>query len=171
MKVVLIRHAEPHRGQGEKALEDYGLTERGKRQAEDIVPILASMKFDRILTSSLPRAIQTGNIIAERLEHPSTEEIRGLSEIGELGDFEDEPITAFFDRVRNTMNQIAGDSSYNTTLAVTHAGFIMGSIRALFDIPTPGTGARLEPNFTSLTGWSRKEDYWELSYFNLHGAT
>lgn len=96
--------------------------------------------------------------------------LKGLCEIGERSDLSLETLEPFLVRVKNTMNLLASRNRSQTVLVVTHAGFIMGSIRALFDIPTPGTGARLEPGFTSLTEWYSHDGSWELCYYNLYGA-
>ncbi len=53
----------------------------------------------------------------------------------------------FIDRVRTTMKLLAEQFDGKTVIAVTHAGFIVGTVLALFDIPRPGTGARLEPAY------------------------
>jgi broad specificity phosphatase PhoE len=169
MRIVLVRHAEPHRGTGDKTLEDYGLTEVGREQVESLSRRL-NFPIDQIVTSSLPRAIETGGIIAKNLGHEEPEVIDELCEIGERGAFVPETLESFFLRVKKVMNFLASRERQQTVLVVTHAGFIMGSIRALFEIPTPGTGARLEPNYTSLTEWHKHDGIWELSYFNLHGA-
>ena len=42
----------------------------------------------------------------------------------------------------------------------------MASILALFDIPRPGTSARLDPGYTSLTEWRVAQATWQLVRFN-----
>ena len=165
LRIVLVRHGEPHRGTGAKSLEDYGLTDVGRAQVESLSRRL-TFPIDLIVTSPLPRAIETAGIIAKNLGLGKPEVIDELCEIGERGGFVPEALESFFLRVKEAMNFLAALERQQTVLAVTHAGFIMGSIRALFDIPTPGTGARLEPNFTSLTEWHIHDGIWELSYFN-----
>jgi broad specificity phosphatase PhoE len=161
-----MRHAEAERGSSQCSKTDFGLTNRGKAHAERIGSKL-NEPIDRILTSSLPRSIETGEIVAKSLGQHTPEVVNELSEIGELESRENESLENFFARIESTMNQIAEQNTVGTTLAITHAGFIMGSVRALFDIPTPGTGARLEPSFLSLTEWTKQDDIWELRYFNL----
>lgn len=140
MRIMLVRHAEPLRGTGERSLADYGLSEIGKRQAESMTSTL-TFPIDQIVISSLPRAIETGQVIAKFLNQESPQIIDELCEIGEHNNFETEP------------------------------GFIMGSIRAPIDIPTPRTGSHLEPKSASLTASNNSDDIWELCYLNLHGAT
>ena len=42
----------------------------------------------------------------------------------------------------------------------------MASMLVLFDIPRPGTGTRLDPGSTSLTGWRVAQATWQLVRFN-----
>ena len=57
-----------------------------------------------------------------------------------------------------------------TVVAVCHAGVIMASIRVLFDIPHPGTKARIQPTNTGVTEWEYEADRnrWTLHSFNEH---
>ena len=165
MKIILARHGEALRGE---ALEDFGLSDKGKHQAQMLAESL-TMPIDRIVTSSLRRAVETGQIIANQLEQHDPIVIAELCEISEGMNSQKEDLPGFLDRVGNCMNGLA--EYKGTTLAVTHSGFIMASIRALFEIPTPGTGARLEPKHVSMTEWIRRSDHWELSYFNLETHT
>ncbi len=166
MRIVLVRHGEPERGIGDKSLEDYGLTDLGRAQVESLSGRL-TFPIDQIVTSSLPRAIETAGIIHKNLGNGAAEVLEELCEIGERNGLAPETLDSFLGRVRETMNFLANRERAQTVLAVTHAGFIMGSIRALFDIPTPGSGARLEPKFASLTEWHIHNGIWELAYFNL----
>jgi broad specificity phosphatase PhoE len=50
--------------------------------------------------------------------------------------------------------------------AITHGGFIVVSLLALFDIPRPGTGARLHVDYTSFTVWRAANNVWELERYN-----
>jgi hypothetical protein len=52
-----------------------------------------------------------------------------------------------------THQRLADRFAGQTVVAVTHAGFVVASLLVLFDIPRPGTGASLEPSYTSLTEW------------------
>lgn len=164
-----MRHAEADRGDSPKASQDLGLTDAGRVSAELAASRLIT-SVDHIVTSPLPRAVQTAEIVARSLGCAEILTIEALREIGEFAEssgYEYETLPKFFDRVAQTMNQIADTHPSGTTLVITHAGFIMGSIRALFHIPTPGSGSRLEPDLLSLTEWVRREDVWELRYFNL----
>jgi hypothetical protein len=65
---------------------------------------------------------------------------------------------------------MAGSSSERfagqTVVAVSHAGFVVASLLVAFDIPRPGTGARLEPAHTSLTEWRVADAIWTLVRYN-----
>ena len=74
--------------------------------------------------------------------------------------------TQFVRRVQATVQHLAERFAGQTVVAVTHAGFIVVSVLALFDIPRPGTGARIDPGHTSLTAWSRTAGTWRLERFN-----
>jgi broad specificity phosphatase PhoE len=56
----------------------------------------------------------------------------------------------FDGRIRRAMTDLAGQFSGQTVAAVTHGGFIVVSLLALFDISRPGTGSRLHVDYTSL---------------------
>ncbi|SRR5579875_227274 len=72
----------------------------------------------------------------------------------------------FLERVRATLDRLAARFTGQTVVAVTHAGFIVASMLVLFDIPRPGTGARLDPGYSSLTEWRVEEEKWQLVRFN-----
>ena len=72
----------------------------------------------------------------------------------------------FAQRVRATLERLARRFAGQTVVAVTHAGFIVASVLVLFDIPRPGTGAHLDPGYTSLTEWRVEEARWQLVRFN-----
>src|SRR2546430_1881588 len=69
-------------------------------------------------------------------------------------------------RVSATLERLARRFAGQTVVAVTHAGFIVASVLVLFDIPRPGTGARLDPGSTSLTEWRVAQARWRLVRFN-----
>lgn len=73
---------------------------------------------------------------------------------------------SFLARVRRTLQRLAQLPDDETVIAVTHAGFIVASILATFDIPRPGTRARLEPDFASVTEWRVQNRVWTLARYN-----
>lgn len=64
MRLYLVRHGESENNAAGlwTGWTDAALTPKGEQQAENIRPILASVKFDKILSSDLSRAINTAKI-------------------------------------------------------------------------------------------------------------
>ncbi len=79
---------------------------------------------------------------------------------------EGESWTQFIARVATTLNRLATRYPQQTVVAMTHAGFIVGALLTLFAIPRPGTGARFEPKYTSLTMWHKVDGHWQLERYN-----
>ena len=69
-------------------------------------------------------------------------------------------------RIQSEMARLEKRFSGQVVVAVTHAGFIVGSILATFDIPRPGTRAWLTPDYASLTEWSFDDGRWQLRRYN-----
>ena len=121
-----------------------------------------------ILASPAPRAQQTAAVISRMSGIEITTEI-ALSEMGELpplGLKTEEPFDGFVNRVDRLLRELATEHLGETVIAVTHAGFVVASIVARFDVPRPGTGARLEPRHTSVTEWRAEGSRWTLESFN-----
>jgi len=72
----------------------------------------------------------------------------------------------FLGRMRATLDRLAARFDGQTVIAVTHAGFIVASLLVLFDIPRPGTGARVDPAYTAVTEWEFSGGTWRLIRFN-----
>jgi probable phosphoglycerate mutase len=174
-----------------------GLTQKGRQQAEalrDHLARSAHLHADVLMASMLPRAIETARIIAPGLGFESfaqdcdlcevhTGEADGLAwteyteRFGTL-DMVAEPDrvfapggeswNGFHERVARTLERLAREHADRTVVAVCHAGVIMASIRAIFAVPHPGTGARLQPTNTGLTEWEYEPalDRWTLHTFN-----
>ena len=68
--------------------------------------------------------------------------------------------------VHTTHLRLARRFAGQTVVAITHAGFVVASILAAFDIPRPGRGARLEPVHTSLTEWRVSAASWTFARYN-----
>lgn len=177
-----------------------GLTDLGRIQAAALRDHLAEsqhLRPDLLLASELPRAIETASIIAPALGFEEatrdcdlcevhTGEADGLdwteweTRYGPLDMATDpdrvfapggESWNSFNDRVHTTMLRLAHEHAGRTVVAVCHAGVIMSSIRSIFDIPRPGTGARMQPTNTGLTDWEYEPaiDRWTLHRFNDSG--
>jgi probable phosphoglycerate mutase len=81
-RIYLMRHAQVRYFEGIHPHEVL-LTEDGRRQAEAARDALAALRFDRVITSGLPRTLETATIVAA---YRTPERVRDLREIesGEL---------------------------------------------------------------------------------------
>jgi broad specificity phosphatase PhoE len=176
-----------------------GLTEQGTNQVQSLADRLRATgelnDCRALLSSPVPRARQTAAILASALPIAPIEEDDNLCEVrpadadglsweayrARYGTFDlptcpsrpfapgGESWSAFLHRVRATHQRLAERFAGQTVVAVTHAGFIVASLLVMFDIPRPGTGARLEPDHTSLTEWHVTGTGWTLVRFNDTG--
>ena len=122
---------------------DVRLTPTGIEQARVAADALAGIRFDRVVTSGLPRAIETARLVAPGLEPESVPELReieggrlsdippGALEEAFLGAFrgtvpEDrtflggETIGELLDRVLPALEGLVADESWDVLLAVLH---------------------------------------------------
>lgn len=200
MRLVLVRHGDAFAGfngivDGPNACR--GLTDLGRLQAEALRDHLQDtgwLKADAIVSSTLPRAIETATIIAPGLglkigaQHADLCELHtGVAEGLEWAEYthrygsfnmiaepdriyspEGESWHSFHERVRSMLERTAREHADQTVVAVCHAGVIMASLRVLFDFPQAGTTAQLRPTNTGLTEWSHDEESgrWTLHSFN-----
>ena len=69
MKLCFLRHGEADWPKWDKPDNERPLTERGRKEMKRVAKFLEHLKFlaDAILTSPLPRASQTAEIVAKRL--------------------------------------------------------------------------------------------------------
>jgi phosphohistidine phosphatase len=69
MKLCFLRHGEADWPNWNKPDDERPLTERGRKEMKQVAKFLERLKFtpDAILTSPLPRASQTAEIVAKRL--------------------------------------------------------------------------------------------------------
>lgn len=84
MQLLIVRHARPHRADGENATADPELTERGHRQAAATAEFLDDEPIHHVVASPLRRAQQTAAPLASRLSQP-IETVEGLREIDPFG--------------------------------------------------------------------------------------
>ena len=123
--------------------EQVPLTEEGRAQAEAARALLAGVRLDRVLASTLPRTVETARLVVPGVEPerwPELSELRGdrLSGISP-DDLEAEFVHAFrgvvpnekrflggetvgslFDRVLPALERLLADDSWDTVLAVLH---------------------------------------------------
>jgi probable phosphoglycerate mutase len=201
MRLILVRHGDAYAGfhgviGGPTGCR--GLTDLGRRQAEalrDHLSATGRVRGDVLIASTLPRAIETADIIGPGLGIETsgrecdlcevhTGEADGL-EWAEYGrrygsfDMEVEPDrvfapegeswNSFHERVAQMLARVAGAYQGQTVVAVCHAGVIMASVRLLLGMPRSGrAGAALKPANTGLTEWEHDEErgQWVLHSFN-----
>lgn len=203
MHLILVRHGEAHAGfhgpiAGERGCQ--GLTGFGRQQAEALRDHLTGadlMQADVLLASTLPRAIETAEIISPGVGLEVSGRRRDLCEVltGEADglewseytrrygsfDMEAEPDrvfapegeswNSFHDRVRGTLDALLAEYVGKRVVAVCHAGVIMASVRILLGVPHPGTGTQMRPTNTGLTEWGfdPERQRWTLHTFNDSG--
>jgi broad specificity phosphatase PhoE len=125
--------------------DDVILNDEGRMQAAATRDLLTGVHFDRVLSSGLPRTVETAEIVAQSHkveEWPDLRELRGerLSGIP-IEQLEEEFVHAFrgivplekrflggetigelFDRVLPALERLLADESWDTVLAVLHGG-------------------------------------------------
>jgi len=180
-----------------------GLTDRGRWQAERLRDRFAAAGFrpDAVVTSVLPRAIETTRIIADGIDvDPSTvphdcelcERHPGEGDGLTWSAFVDrygaiDPLTQpdvapspggetthqFHDRVSDAVDRLSREHEGHTVLVVCHGGVIMAATLQLLGIPL----GRFTPDIphTSITEWARDPNGWLLARLNdtahLEGLT
>jgi broad specificity phosphatase PhoE len=195
VRLLLIRH-----GYSEHARRDLiadvggcpGLAAEGIVQARRLAARLArtgEAAGAALLTSPVPRARQTAEILGEVLAGGVTEraDLRelipgaadGMTWPGyerRYGRFDllaeperpfspgGESWNGYLARVRRTMLALAGAYEGRTVAAVTHAGFVVAAMLVMFDIPRPGNQTFLDPANTGITEWEAEAaaDRWRL---------
>lgn len=70
MRLLIIRHAEPELASG----PDPPLTPRGREQAASLACALRGLQLDRVISSTMRRAVETAQPIAQALGVPFTRE-------------------------------------------------------------------------------------------------
>lgn len=199
-RIILVRHGDAHAGfhgviGGAQGCA--GLTDLGRRQAaalRDHLSATGRIQADVLLASTIPRAIETAEIVASGLGIETfgrdcdlcevhTGEADGL-EWAEWGlrygsfDMEAEPDrlfapegdswNSFNARVLHVLERLGEEHEGRTVVAVCHAGVISASVRMLLGTHQQASGARLHPSNTGLTEWEWEPDpgRWTLHTFN-----
>jgi broad specificity phosphatase PhoE len=104
-RIYLMRHARVAYFEDGRPLhpETVPLTDEGREEARAVAMALAGIRFDRVITSGLPRTLETAEIVAPEVEPESWPELREI-ESGRLGDIpEDELERAFLDAWRDVV--------------------------------------------------------------------
>jgi broad specificity phosphatase PhoE len=148
-RIYLLRHAEvdyfDERGRPFHP-DGVPLTDRGRAQAEAAGAALAQVTFDRVITSGLPRTVETARLVAgPRVPVEGWPELREIAP-GRLGDLPEDQLEAAFlgifsgvvpgptpflggetidqllDRVLPALQRLLADRGWDTLLAVLHGG-------------------------------------------------
>jgi broad specificity phosphatase PhoE len=125
--------------------ETVPLTEEGREQARAAAAVLEGIRFNRVITSGLPRTLETARIVAPDSDPESWPELREI-EPGLLGDIPEdelerafveawrdvvpeetkflggETIGALLDRVLPALDRLLADPDWDIVLAVLHGG-------------------------------------------------
>ena len=146
-RIYLMRHAQvSYFEDGEPLRPDLvPLTADGRRQAEAAASFLEGIHFDRVITSGLPRTLETAGIVAPNEEPQAWPELREI-EAGRLADIPEdqlertfveawknvvpkevrflggETIGSLLDRVLPAVERLLADEEWDVVLAVLHGG-------------------------------------------------
>ena len=198
--LTLIRHAEPQASiegvvAGPKG--DTGLSDRGRRQATALRDRFLALGFttDAVLTSILPRAVETAQILAPALGEPEVEQDCDLCEL-HPGDADgmpwdeyrtrynvlpyetpDEPFSPggetlreFEQRAKRALADILARYRDQRVAIVSHGGFISAVCLQLLGAQiTVPRGFLLAPAHTSITIWTtsdEREGVWRFDRYN-----
>lgn len=146
-RIYLMRHGQVAYFENGRPLRQHlvPLTVEGREQAAAAAKLLDGIAFDRVVTSDLPRTVETARIVAPSVEPESWPELREiesgrLDEIPEdaleaafLGAWQDvvpedarflggETIGSLFDRVIPALERLRAASEWDVLLAVLHGG-------------------------------------------------
>jgi broad specificity phosphatase PhoE len=146
-RIYLMRHAQVAYFEDGRPLHPdlVPLTEQGREQARGAAALLEGITFDRVVTSGLPRTLETARIVAPSIDPEIWPELREI-ESGRLSDIpEDEIEQAFIaawrdvvpentrflggerigsllDRVLDALERVLADPTWDVLLAVLHGG-------------------------------------------------
>jgi broad specificity phosphatase PhoE len=134
---------------------DVHLTDEGRSETATTAAALSGITFDRVITSGLPRAVETAQIVAPDSEPEAWPELREL-EGGSLAALRDpeaaftgafsgtlqedakflggETIGSLLDRALPALQRLAGEPGWDVALVVAHGG----TIRALLSSALTG---------------------------------
>ena len=121
------------------------LTPEGRDEARATAAALAGIAFDRVITSGLPRTVETAELVAPGVEHEAWPELREI-EGGNLGDLREDELEAAFvgffkdvvpeetrflggesvgelvDRVVPALERLLADPAWDVALLALHGG-------------------------------------------------
>ena len=146
-RIYLMRHARVAYFENGRPLrqDTVPLTEEGREQAHAAAELLDGIAFERVITSGLPRTLETARIVAPGVEAETWPELREI-EPGRLSDIPEdelertfieswrdvvpedarflggETIGSLLDRVLPEVDRLLADRSWDVLLAVLHGG-------------------------------------------------
>jgi broad specificity phosphatase PhoE len=146
-RIYLMRHAEVSYFDNGRPVkpDEVELTANGREQARAAAEAFAQVRFDRVVTSGLARALETARIVAPGIEPEAWPELRELEggrladlpedelERAFIGAFENvvpeearflggETIGSLFDRVLPALERLLADPEWDVLLVVAHGG-------------------------------------------------
>ena len=147
-RIYLMRHAQVAYFEDGRPLRPdlVPLTAEGREQARAAAELLAGIEFDRVITSGLPRTVETARIVAGSNSEPEVwPDLREI-ESGRLGDIPEDELEAAFvgawhgvvpedtpflggetirsllDRVLPAVDRLLADPEWDVVLLVLHGG-------------------------------------------------
>jgi broad specificity phosphatase PhoE len=146
-RIYLMRHAQVSYFEDGRPLRPdlVPLTAEGREQAAAAAQLLDGIAFDRVVTSGLPRTLETARIVAPSAEPEAWPELREI-ESGRLGEIPEDELEAAFvsawrdvvpedtrflggetirsllDRVLPAVDRLVADPEWDIVLAVLHGG-------------------------------------------------
>ena len=160
MELIIVRHALPESEKRDDGPADPPLSLLGLQQAEATADLLATEGVDHVVTSTMQRAIQTGQPLADRLgltpEHlgdlkesdyrrnsyTPVEEMSADHEV--IREFLNDPLSmfadgyeAFRDRVTVALDAVVADNRGRTVAVFCHAMVVGVYLQTLLDLNDP----------------------------------
>ena len=198
-RLVLIRHGES-RATVDEIVGGHdgcqGLTDRGRRQAETLRDRLVATgelaDTAALYASILPRAVETGEIIAPALGHPELVsdcafceqhpgEADGMSWAEYTERYREErtgfdPYVAdapgqeswaeFVARVGRSLREVTERHRGETVVVACHGGVVISSMIAMLELPVSRSPWTFTVENTSLTEWVNAGQHWALTRFS-----
>ena len=160
MELVIVRHALPESDKRDDGPADPPLSPLGLRQAEATANLLATEGVDHVVTSTMQRAIQTGQPLADRLgltperledlkesdhlrsSYTPVEEMDADHEV--IREFLDDPLSmfadgyeAFRDRITTALDTVVADNRGRTVAVFCHAMVVGVYLQTLLGLNDP----------------------------------
>ena len=160
MELIIVRHALPESEEWDDSPADPPLSPLGLRQAEATAALLATEGVDHVVTSTMQRAIQTGQPLADRLGL-TPERLEGLKESDHrrssytpveemdadhevIREFLDDPLSmfadgyeAFRDRITAALDAVVADNRGRTVAVFCHAMVVGVYLQTLLGLNDP----------------------------------